>query len=163
MVLSAFMLSSSAPAPTPADSADDNPGNNLHVAPLSRDTQDADLDALFSRFGPLLKAQVMRDPHSRLVRGFGFVTFERPEDARAAIDALNGHELHGRALHVTLARRARARPPTPGKYLGPPRRDSRRRPPLRTRDSYVPRATRGDRTARYRDYRDHDYPYRERA
>ena len=119
MVLSAFMLSSSAPAPTPADSADDNPGNNLHVAPLSRDTQDADLDALFSRFGPLLKAQVMRDPHSRLVRGFGFVTFERPEDARE-------RDVQGASVELVAVERV-------------------------------------DRTARYRDYRDPDYPYRERA
>ena len=38
------------------------------------------------------------------------------------MQALEGHELHGRPLVVRVARRAGARAPTPGQYLGPPKR-----------------------------------------
>ncbi len=64
----------------------------------------------------------MLDPHTRDSRGFGFVTMETPEEAEAAIQALNGTEFMGRTLVIEKARRGRARTPTPGKYYGPPKR-----------------------------------------
>lgn len=67
----------------------------------------------------------MRDPHTKEARGFGFVTFEQVDDAAKAVEELNGRELLGRAITVQVARRARARAPTPGQYLGPPKRDGR--------------------------------------
>ena len=109
-------------APPVEDDGENNPGNNLHIASLSRQAKDEDLRELFERYGPLTKVQAMRDPHSGEPRGFGFVTFERVEDADAAVQALNGHELLGRPITVQRARRARARGPTPGQYLGPPKR-----------------------------------------
>lgn len=36
-------------------------------------------------------------------RGFGFADFERPEDAEAAVNALNGMDLAGRSLMLSLA------------------------------------------------------------
>lgn len=42
----------------------------------------------------------MYDPHSRESRGFGFVTMESAEEAEAAITALNGTELNGKAIVV---------------------------------------------------------------
>ncbi|KAK0566371.1 hypothetical protein OC844_000771 [Tilletia horrida] len=90
---------------------------------VSNRATDADLEDLFGKYGKLQRAQIVRDPHSRESRGFAFVTFERNEDAEAAVQALNGYELLGRNLRVEKARRARARTPTPGKYFGPPKRD----------------------------------------
>ena len=46
------------------------------------------------------KAQVMYDPHTRESRGFGFVTMETPEEAEAAITALNATELFGKTISV---------------------------------------------------------------
>lgn len=46
------------------------------------------------------KAQVMYDPHLRESRGFGFVTMESAEEADAAIAAMNGAELMGKAISV---------------------------------------------------------------
>ncbi|THH01392.1 hypothetical protein EW026_g1296 [Hermanssonia centrifuga] len=71
------------------------------------------------------KAQVMYDPHTRESRGFGFVTMESGEEADAAITALNGTDLMGKNM---LARRGRARTPTPGRYYGPPKRSEHERP-----------------------------------
>jgi transformer-2 protein len=81
----------------------------------------------------------MYDPHTRDSRGFGFVTMETAEEAEAAITALNGTDLMGKAMNVEKAcsfsflryvhltnelqaRRGRARTPTPGRYYGPPKR-----------------------------------------
>ena len=42
----------------------------------------------------------MYDPHTRDSRGFGFVTMETAEEAEAAITALNGTDLMGKAMNV---------------------------------------------------------------
>jgi RNA recognition motif-containing protein len=47
----------------------------------------------------------MFDPHTRESRGFAFVTMVRPEDADAAMQVLNGFELHGRAMSVNMVSR----------------------------------------------------------
>ncbi|KAF9358774.1 hypothetical protein BGX26_000917 [Mortierella sp. AD094] len=100
-----------------------NPGNNLFVNGLSNKTEQADLEDLFGKYGKVEKVQIMYDPHTRESRGFAFVTMVRPEDAEAAMQVLNGFELHGRAMSVNMARRGRARTPTPGQYRGPPKRE----------------------------------------
>lgn len=46
------------------------------------------------------KASVMYDPHTRESRGFGFVTMETPEEADAAVAALNSTELMGKIMNV---------------------------------------------------------------
>ncbi|KAJ7654668.1 hypothetical protein DFH06DRAFT_1203050 [Mycena polygramma] len=99
-----------------------NPGNNLHVSGLSHKIDTRDLEAAFAKTGRVQKASVMYDPHTRESRGFGFVTMETPEEAEAAVAALHGTELGGKAIHVEKARRGRARTPTPGRYYGPPKR-----------------------------------------
>ncbi|PWY98898.1 hypothetical protein BCV70DRAFT_149559, partial [Testicularia cyperi] len=77
-----------------------NPGNNLHVSGLSNRATDKDLEEAFGKYGAIQKAQVMYDPHSREPRGFAFVTYEKAEDAEAAITAMHGTEFLGRKLTV---------------------------------------------------------------
>lgn len=144
-----------------------NPGNNLHVSGLSHKIDTRDLEAAFVKIGRVKKASVMYDPHSRESRGFGFVTMESPEEAEAAIAALNSTELMGKIITVEKARRGRARTPTPGRYYGPPKRAERPYDP-RPYDSrysrdYDDRGPRGGRGGRYYDdyrrddrYRDYD-------
>ncbi|KAK7022034.1 hypothetical protein VNI00_017068 [Paramarasmius palmivorus] len=100
-----------------------NSGKNLHVKGLSRRVDNRDLEEAFAKIGRVQKAQVMFDPHTRDSRGFGFVTMESPEEAEAAITALNATELFGKVITVEKARRSRARTPTPGQYCGPPRKN----------------------------------------
>ncbi|KAJ3092010.1 hypothetical protein HK102_011637 [Quaeritorhiza haematococci] len=99
-----------------------NPGTNLFVTGLSLRVRDEDVEQLFSKYGKLTKCNIMYDPHSRESRGFAFVSFEAVEDADRARAAVSGVEFMGRILTVELARRARARTPTPGRYYGPPKR-----------------------------------------
>lgn len=54
----------------------------------------------------------MRDPNTKEIRGFGFVTMETAEEAEAAMAALNGLDFLGKVLSVEKARRGRARTPT---------------------------------------------------
>ncbi|GAA5838982.1 hypothetical protein JCM11251_007845 [Rhodosporidiobolus azoricus] len=99
-----------------------NPGNNLHVSGLSTRVEERDLEDAFSKHGRIQKCQVMRDPHTKESRGFAFVTMETAEEAEACISNLNAVELMGRTMNVAIARRGRARTPTPGQYHGPPKR-----------------------------------------
>ncbi|GAA5903136.1 RNA recognition motif domain-containing protein [Sporobolomyces salmoneus] len=103
-------------------SAEVNPGNNIHVSGLSSRVEERDLEEVFGKFGRIQKTAIMRDPHTKDSRGFAFVTMELPEDAETAITNLNATELMGRTMNVQIARRGRARTPTPGAYHGPPKR-----------------------------------------
>ncbi|KAF9915958.1 hypothetical protein BX616_004965 [Lobosporangium transversale] len=112
--------------PSSSDNTNDesvNPGNNLFVNSLAAKTEASDLEDLFGKYGKVEKVQIMYDPHTRESRGFAFVTMVRTEDAEAAMQVLNGFELHGRTMAVKMAKRGRARTPTPGQYRGPPKRE----------------------------------------
>jgi RNA recognition motif-containing protein len=77
---------------------------NLFVGNLSYQTTDSDLEAAFSAYGAVDKASVIRDRETGQSRGFGFVEMPNSSEATAAINALNGRELNGRAMNVNEAR-----------------------------------------------------------
>jgi hypothetical protein len=77
---------------------------------------------LFEKYGEVEKCQIMRDPHTKESRGFGFVKMVTSDQADAAKDGLQGEVIEGRTLSIEKARRSRPRTPTPGKYFGPPKR-----------------------------------------
>jgi RNA recognition motif-containing protein len=89
-------------APRPQRSSR-GPGK-LFVGGLGRHTSDTELREAFSKFGPLLEAIVMTDRMTGESRGFGFVTFERSEDAHVALKELNGTEVDGGRLRIDHAR-----------------------------------------------------------
>lgn len=111
-----------------------NPGSNLFVTGIHPRLSEDEVSRLFEKYGVVEKCNIMRDPHTRESRGFGFVKMTTPEDADAAKDGLQGEVYEGRTLSIEKARRARPRTPTPGKYFGPPKRDDR--PPRGYRDRY---------------------------
>ncbi|KAF7428423.1 hypothetical protein PC9H_007647 [Pleurotus ostreatus] len=75
----------------------------IYVGNLSWNTTDDTLRQAFSEFGNVVDSIVMRDRDTGRSRGFGFVTFEGPQEADAAIQALNEQELDGRRIKVNLA------------------------------------------------------------
>jgi len=76
----------------------------LYVGNLSFDTTENDLQDLFSQHGPVSEVNLITDRMSGRSRGFAFVTMGTPEAAQAAITALSGKDIQGRALTVNEAR-----------------------------------------------------------
>ena len=77
---------------------------NIYVSNLSFKLQDEDLKQVFTAFGEVSSAKVIRDNQSGRSRGFGFVEMSSDDDARAAIEKLNGTEVDGRTIVVNEAR-----------------------------------------------------------
>jgi len=77
---------------------------NLYVGNLTFNTTTSDLETLFGAHGEVKKAQVIADRDTGRSRGFGFVEMATPEEALAATQALNGHDVDGRPLTVNEAK-----------------------------------------------------------
>lgn len=77
---------------------------NIYVSNLSFDITDAELAQLFEAHGRVDKASVIKDRDTGRSRGFGFVEMSEKAEAEAAIQAMNGKEIKGRALNVNEAR-----------------------------------------------------------
>ena len=84
--------------------------NKLFVGNLSFNTTENDLQDAFAAHGTVVEANLMMDRMSGRPRGFGFVTMSSPAEAQAAIAALNGKEMDGRALTVNEAKPREERP-----------------------------------------------------
>jgi cold-inducible RNA-binding protein len=78
--------------------------SNLYVGNLTFNTTTADLETLFGQHGDVRKAQVINDRDTGRSRGFGFVEMASQEGADSAISALNGTDLDGRDLTVSIAK-----------------------------------------------------------
>jgi cold-inducible RNA-binding protein len=76
----------------------------LYVGNLPFGMTGSDLQNLFEKHGRVESAQVVADRDTGRSRGFGFVEMGTGEEAEAAVAALNGQEVNGRALTVNEAR-----------------------------------------------------------
>ena len=76
----------------------------IYVGNLSYSTTEESLREAFEAHGSVEEAIIVTDRETGLSRGFGFVEMGNEDEARAAIDALNGTELDGRRLTVNEAR-----------------------------------------------------------
>jgi RNA recognition motif-containing protein len=79
-------------------------GRKLYVGNLTYGTTDSTLQELFSAHGTVQSAQVIMDRDTGRSKGFGFVEMGSDQEAQAAIAAMNGKEVDGRALTVNEAR-----------------------------------------------------------
>jgi cold-inducible RNA-binding protein len=82
----------------------------LFVGSLPWAVDDAQLQQLFADFGQVLSAKVIVDRDTNRSKGYGFVEFENDDEAKAAIDKLNGSDVQGRAIVVNEARPREERP-----------------------------------------------------
>jgi RNA recognition motif-containing protein len=77
----------------------------LYVGGLAYSVKDEELKDFFATQGNVVSAVVIKDKfNDGRSRGFGFVEMETAEEAKAAIDQLDGKELGGRAIRVNEAR-----------------------------------------------------------
>lgn len=83
---------------------------NLFIGSLAYATTDDGLKAFFETIGEVASARVITDRESGRSKGFGFVEYVSDDDNQKAIDQLNGKELDGRPISVTLAKPKEDRP-----------------------------------------------------
>ena len=79
-------------------------GKKLYVGNLTYGVTDSTLAQLFEGHGTVQSAQVIMDRDTGRSKGFGFVEMGSDAEAQAAIQALNGKEVEGRALTVNEAK-----------------------------------------------------------
>ncbi len=77
---------------------------NMYVSNLSFHTTDDDLKNLFSAYGEVSSSKIITDRESGRSRGFGFVEMPDDNSAQKAMQGLNGKDIEGRTLSVTIAR-----------------------------------------------------------
>ena len=76
---------------------------NIYVGNLSHGVTDGELNAVFSEFGEVSSAKVIKDKHSGRSRGYGFVEMPNDSEANEAIKALDDSPLQGRNIRVHQA------------------------------------------------------------
>ena len=84
--------------------------NKLFVGSLSYNVTSAKLEELFSQFGKVQSAEVIIDRRTGQSKGFGFVEMSSSEEAKKAIEGLNGKEVDGRPIAVNEARPREPKP-----------------------------------------------------
>ena len=77
---------------------------NIYAGNLSWNLKDQDLQNLFAQYGEVTSAKIVNDKFSGRSKGFGFVEMANDEQGNAAIAALNGTEVDGRAIVVNESR-----------------------------------------------------------
>jgi RNA recognition motif-containing protein len=77
---------------------------NLYVSNLGFHVSDEDLRNLFSAYGEVTSAKVITDRETGRSRGFGFVEMPADDEGKKAIAGLEGKEVEGRSISVSVAR-----------------------------------------------------------
>ncbi|XP_058853285.1 polyadenylate-binding protein 4-like isoform X2 [Acipenser ruthenus] len=77
---------------------------NVYVKNFGDDMSDETLQELFNAYGKTLSVKVMTDATGKS-RGFGFVSYEKHEDASKAVEEMNGKELGGKLVFVGRAQK----------------------------------------------------------
>ncbi|WP_096025395.1 RNA recognition motif domain-containing protein [Campylobacter lanienae] len=77
---------------------------NIYVSNLPYRINDEELGEIFAAYGVVNRAKIVKDKATNRSRGFGFVEMENDDEARVAIDNLNGKDIGGRAIKVNEAK-----------------------------------------------------------
>ncbi|MFC1498075.1 RNA recognition motif domain-containing protein [Verrucomicrobiota bacterium] len=85
-------------------------GAKLYVGNLSFDTMENEINDLFAQVGNVASCSLITDKFTGKSRGFAFVEMSSEDEAKKAIDEMNGKELDGRALTVNEAKPRGDRP-----------------------------------------------------
>lgn len=73
---------------------------NIYVGNLSYKLREDDLKKAFEEHGEVSSARIITDKMTRRSKGFGFIEMPNDDEAKAAIEELNGKDLMGRNLNV---------------------------------------------------------------
>ncbi|MBP7103139.1 MAG: RNA-binding protein [Bacteroidales bacterium] len=75
----------------------------IFVANIPFKTRQKEFENLFSEYGTVEKAYIIYDRASRRSKGYGFVTMPNIDEAKKAMETLNGYDFNGKTLVVTEA------------------------------------------------------------
>ena len=78
-------------------------GTRLYVGNLPYSVTELELRDLFASLGTITEAKIVTDRDTGRPRGFGFVEMSTEDEAKKAIEELNGRDVQGRALAVKEA------------------------------------------------------------
>ncbi|KAL0555410.1 hypothetical protein IC582_009355 [Cucumis melo] len=79
-------------------------GSNVYVKNIDDGVTDEELRERFSQFGTITSSKLMRDDKG-INKGFGFVCFSNPDEAKRAVNTLQGCMFHGKPLYLAIAQR----------------------------------------------------------
>jgi len=77
---------------------------NVYVKNICEEYDDVKLTEMFSKYGKISSVKVMKSEEGKS-KGFGFVSFESPEEASKACDELNGSDIEGKTVYVGRAQK----------------------------------------------------------
>lgn len=90
----------------------------LYVGNLPYSITDESLKNLFSKYGEVTEAEVVKNKFNGRSKGFGFVSIDSDSEADKAINEMNGKEIEGRAVVVTEAKPFDPNKPRPKRSFG---------------------------------------------
>ncbi len=91
----------------------------LYVGNLTFDTTEEDVKGLFEKIGAVQSVTIIKDKYSDRSKGFGFVEMPNDEEAKKAIEQVNGTDFKGRSIKVNEAKPMEKREgPRKGGYGG---------------------------------------------
>lgn len=73
---------------------------NLYVKNLDPTIDNTDLFNIFRKFGRIVSARVMSNPQNGLSKGYGFVSFGKPEEAALALEEMDGFQFRSKPMVV---------------------------------------------------------------
>ena len=77
--------------------------SKMYVGNVSFQMNEGDLEELFGQFGEVSSVKIITDRETGRSRGFAFVEMSAEEEAKKAIEGLDGKENNGRNLRVNIA------------------------------------------------------------
>lgn len=106
---------------------------DIFVGSLPFKLKEKELKELFEKFGEVTSAKIVKSKSTRQNKGFGFVEMPNEEEVRKAIFELNGFEIMGRNLEVSISEK---KDKTKGKTTKAPKLNSQGK--LFVKDTYKP-------------------------
>ena len=83
---------------------------NIYVGNLNYTVTEDELREVFEEYGEVEKSAIIMDRMTGRAKGFGFVEMASDDDAKKAIESLDGAELNGRSMRVNEAKPREERP-----------------------------------------------------
>jgi RNA recognition motif-containing protein len=77
---------------------------NIYVGNIAYQMSESELEGLFAEYGEVTSVKIITDQYTGKSKGFGFIEMTNKAEADSAIEQLNGSEIGGRNIKVSLAR-----------------------------------------------------------